>query len=84
MSDTQTPETVIESSIVLDAETYVQRGSMSLDSYAEFAATFKALGGQSCMITFPCHVYATAIPDVPVMRVVGTTEAVAYVESVLV
>lgn len=65
-------------SYILASESYVQHGAFNDDS-PEWGETFRALGGESCTIE-PSWRFGLPVGDV-LMAVVGTDEALAFVEN---
>ena len=72
--------TLITASYVLDAEAYVQHGAFN-DQSVEWGDTFRALGGEKCLIT-PAWAYGLPVGGM-FMEVVGTPESVAFVDASL-
>lgn len=70
----------ITASYVLDADAYVAHGAFN-DHSPEWGQTFRALGGERCMVT-PSWAHDLPVGDM-FMEVVGTPEAVAYVDATL-
>lgn len=65
-------------SYILDSESYVRHGAFNDHSVA-WGDTFRALGGESCNIS-PSWRYGLPVGDL-FMEVVGTPEALAFVEN---
>jgi len=67
-------------SYVLDADAYTKHGAFN-DDTAAWGDTFRALGGEKCSIT-PSWTHGLPVGDV-FMEVVGTPEAIAFVDASL-
>lgn len=71
----------ITAAYILDAHTYVKRGAFATTDPQEWSDTFKAVGGAQCLIQ-PAWAFGEPVGGV-YMTVVGTPEAVAFVDATL-
>lgn len=67
-------------SYILDSEAYVNHGAFN-DHTEAWGESFRALGGEQCYIT-PSWVHGLPVGEI-FMEVVGTREAIAFVDNTL-
>lgn len=78
--ETTTATETTTASYVLDSDRYVKRGAFN-DHSATWGETFTALGGEQCLIQ-PAWVFGQPVGGI-YMTVVGTPEAIAFVDNTL-